>query len=130
MKQRLSLIWVGLTKTKAVAYFMSGQFIFWGIIYSIGSWMEPVPGHFVDAWNDLPLYNNWWVKFSFYGLWRNNRWFVSNVSSRTFTGGVSLVKATLLKQQQKRATCFATLRQNELKIHVQTCLVTNHVKLQ
>ena len=59
MKQRLSLIWVGLTETKAVVYLTSGQFIFWGIVYSIGSWMEPVPGHFVDAWNDLPLYNYW-----------------------------------------------------------------------
>jgi len=60
-------------------------------------------------------------------LWRNNGWFVSSVSSRTFTGGMSLVKATLLKQQQKRATCFATLPQNESKNRVPTCLVTNHV---
>ena len=34
----------------------------------------------------------------------NNGWFVSSVSSRTLTRGMSLVKATLLKQQQKRAT--------------------------
>ena len=45
----------------ALFYCISGQFIFWSFVYSLSSWMELVFGHFIDAWNDLPLYNYWLV---------------------------------------------------------------------
>ena len=41
---------------------ISGQFVFWCFVHPPSSWLESVFSHFVDAGNDLSLYDYWWVQ--------------------------------------------------------------------